>query len=140
MRQHDGLDNLRNPVGLDDTASTPDLPDRSVVNRPLVFLVCGFDNIDALNVSCQGGSVDGDTKGFDKRGLVGNVELLRLETAVNSLVESLALATESRRDAEVVGARESGSGDVKVHSFHLRPDSGAFLACDVLDDLVKNIG
>lgn len=57
----DGLEHVGNVVCLDDTTCAPDLENLGKVDVPVMFLVGLIDDVDALNIGRQTGSVGGYT-------------------------------------------------------------------------------
>jgi len=126
----------RGGTNLYDTSRAPDLPHGRVVDAPLVLLVGRFNHADALHVRRQAGGVDGAPQQLHERGLVLDVEPLRLVLAAKLLGDPDALAAKGGRDAQKVRRRQRGRRHVQADGLHVGPDAGALLARQVLHDLV----
>lgn len=140
MEEYWREDLVRDVVCLNDAAGTPYLPDLTVINAPLVLLICSCNDVHALDEAGQTRQICRLSQVLDETGLVRNIQLRWQKAAVHDFVGCFSIAAVGGSEAEGVCDVEREGRDVELDCFGIGPDAGAFFAGNVLDDLVEDFG
>lgn len=141
VRLPDLLEDVGDIVRLNNAAGSPDLDNGRKVNAPLVLAVGDIDDVHALYEGRQARDVSGDAQVLEEGValiVIGEVQLLRWEGAVEGSFDVQSLSAVGGRNADEVCGGQRWGGDVQADGFQVGPDTGAFGAVNVLHDFVLN--
>jgi len=127
-----GLGNLLQESGADDTAAAPDLGDLAEIKRPVVFLLRGAHELEALRIRTDLRAVEGVVDRLHKSLLRAAVFLAR---ALQDLRGGNPFLLDGRDAAGKDGLGDGGSRDAHVERVGRGPFTGALLAGGIQDDV-----